>query len=1056
MKLTNICIKRPVLSTVMSLVIILLGIVTWGRLQVRQYPNVDEPRISIVTQLEGASPEIIEAQITKPMEDVLNGIEGLYEMNSSSEVGESRINLTFNLKRNIEDAANDVRNLISRIRDRLPNDISEPRIKKADADAAAFMQLALYSDRYNVKELADYAHRYLESQLEVLNGVSSVDVVGGGQYEMQIYLDPVKLVAYNVTAEDVAQALKKQNIKKAAGRLISSSQEITVTTRAPLVTEKDFNNLIVYEREGSLVRLSDVGRAKLDSIDTRNRVRFNGRPAVSIALVKQSTANPLEIGEQVKKTLVNIKSALPNDMNLEIAVDRTLFIDRSISQVYRTLLEATILVVLVILAFLRSFRAVLIPVVTIPVSLIGTFALMYFFGFTINTLTLLALVLAIGLVVDDAIVMLENIYRHIEEGMKPMEAAFKGAREISFAILAMTITLAAVYAPIALSSGQTGKLFTEFALTLAGSVLISGFVALTLSPMMCGRLLIAHKKADEVHREKEGWRKKFDLFELACEQFLKSVEEKYGAFLHKCLTQKFSFSRYSFSIRNLVLFLGLAVAFGAYLTYQNIPTELVPKEDQGIVLVQGIPPYGANLEYVDKYVKKIDEILKRDAPEIVKKLSTSSVPGESFSFCVLKPWEDRKRRSQEIVEALREPLYEITGMNANPSVGGKSLVGGLTDKPFDIILQTTKSYPELVQMAEKLEKALHDMGMLQGLYSNYGSEGQELVVHVDRDKAASLGVDVSVIADTLDTLISGRSPTKFERDSKLYSAKLWVEEEYRRNPEDVVGLYVRGIKNKTESMVPLSELITVEKKQAPTAIAHYGGLKSVNFSAKLKEGVSLGKALETIQEKIFDVLPKADARLEFTGESRRYLEESSNILLIFGLALAFIYLVLSAQYESYVDPLIILFSVPLSLAGGIYLLKLSGQTMNLYSEIGLVTLIGLITKHGILIVDFANKLKADGLDRVEAVVEASRLRLRPILMTTFAMVLGAFPLAFTSGAGAESRRPIGIVIVGGMTLGTIFTLFIVPAIYTYLSRKRAAADLTGFNTSKQEEEFWEK
>lgn len=1051
MKLTSICIKRPVLSTVMSLVITLLGIVTWNRLQVRQYPNVDESRISIVTQLEGASPEIVEAQITKPMEDVLNGIEGLYELTSSSEVGESRINMTFNLKRNIEDAANDVRNVISRIRDRLPNDVTEPRIKKADADAIAFMQLVLYSDRHNVKELADYAHRYLESQLEVINGVSSVDVVGGGQYEMQIYLDPVKLAGYNVTAEDVAQALKKQNIKKPAGRLISTSQEITVTTRAPLMTEKDFNNLIVYEKEGSIVKLSDIGRAQLDSIDTRNRVRFNGRPAVAIALVKQSTANPLEIGQQVKKSLVSIKKALPHGMNLKIAVDRTLFIDRSISQVYRTLVEAVVLVVLVILAFLRSFRAVFIPIVTIPVSLIGTFALMYFLGFTINTLTLLALVLAIGLVVDDAIVMLENIYRHIEKGMKPMQAAFKGAREISFAILAMTITLAAVYAPIALTSGQTGKLFTEFALTLAGSVLISGFVALTLSPMMCGRLLVAHKKLDEIMNEKPRWRKKFDRFEFACEQFLNALDEGYGRFLHKCLTHRFSL-RFPFSSRPLVLLTGFAVALGGYFTYRYIPTELIPKEDQGIILVQGIPPYGANLEYVDKYVKQVDDILQREAPEIVKKLSTSSVPGDSFSFCVLKPWEKRKRRSQEIVEALREPLYEITGINANPSVGGKSLIGGLTDKPFDIIIQTTKSYPELVQMAEKLEKTLHDMGMLHGLYSNYGSEGQELIVHVDREKAASLGVDVSAVADTLDALISGRSPTKFERESKLYNVKLWVEEEYRRNPEDVASLYVRGVKNRTETMIPLSELIKVEKRQAPTSIAHYGGLKAVNFSAKLKEGVSLGEALAIVQKKIFDILPKSDVRLEFTGESRRYLEESSNILLIFGLALVFIYLVLSAQYESYIDPLIILFSVPLSLAGGIYLLKLSGQTMNLYSEIGLVTLIGLITKHGILIVDFANKLKADGMDRVTAVVEASRLRLRPILMTTFAMVLGAFPLAFTSGAGAESRRPIGIVIVGGMTLGTLFTLFIVPAIYTYISRKKAAADLTGFKAYSREEE----
>ncbi|MGI4851570.1 MAG: efflux RND transporter permease subunit [Janthinobacterium lividum] len=1046
MKFTNICIKRPVLSTVMSLVIILLGIVTWNYLQVRQYPNIDEPRISVTTQLEGASPDIIEAQITKPMEDALNGIEGLYEINSSSEVGESRISMVFNLNTNIQVAADNVNNAIRRIRDRLPSDITEPRIKKADADAVSFMQLVVYSDRYNVKEMADYAHRYLENQLQVINGVASVDVVGGGQYEMQLYLDPFKMAGYRVTAEDVADALKKQNIKKPGGRLISKNSEIIVTTRAPLMTEKDFNNLIIYEKEGSIVRLSDIGRAQLDSIDTRNLVRFNDRPAISISLVKQSTANPLEIGNQVKKALVSIKNSLPTGMELEIAVDRTVYIERSINQVYRTLFEATILVVLVILVFLRSFRAVLVPLMTIPVSLIGTFALMYFFGFTINTLTLLAMVLAIGLVVDDAIVMLENIYRHIEEGMKPLEAAFKGANEISFAIIAMTITLAAVYAPIALTTGQTGKLFTEFALTLAGSVLISGFVALTLSPMMCGRLLKAHKKVEEVENEKPGLRKNLDRFVLSSERFLDRIDDNYGRILHTCLVKQNSLFK-SISNRFLILVLGFIVALGAYVTSRYLPSELIPREDQGIVLVQGIPPYGASLEYVDKYVKQVDQILKTNSPEIIKRLTTSSVPGESFSYCILKPWEDRKRRSQEIVDALREPLAEITGINANPSVGGKSLVGGVTDKPFDIIIQTTKSYPELIAIAEKIERILHGTKMLQGLYSNYGAEGQELIVTINRDKAASLGVDISTIAATLESMFSGRSPTKFERESKLYNTKLWVEEKYRTNSEDITALYVKGVRNKTETMIPLTELVTVERTQSPTAISHYGGLKAVNFSAKLNDGVGLGEALAVAQQRVFAELSKSDARLEFTGESRRFIEESSNILLIFGLALIFIYLVLAAQYESYVDPLIILFSVPLSLAGGIYLLKLTGQSMNLYSQIGLVTLIGLITKHGILIVDFANKLKADGMDRVSAVVEASRLRLRPILMTTFAMVLGAFPLAFTSGAGAESRRPIGVVIVGGMTLGTLFTLFVVPAIYTYFSRRKCSADVTGFNTT---------
>ncbi len=1034
MNLTDICIRRPVLSTVMSLVIILLGIVTWTRLQVRQYPNVDEPKISIITQFEGASPEIIEAQVTKPLEDALSGIEGLYLMTSSSEVEESRITLVFELNRPIEAAANDVRDRISRIRNKLPNDVSDPRIKKADADAFPFMYLAVYSDRHDTKDIADYARRFLESQLEVINGVSSVEIFGGGEYEMHIYLDPVKMASYQVTAEDVAQALKKQNIEKPAGRIITKDREITVTTKAALSTEKDFNNLIIFERDGYLVRLSDVGEAKLDAIDTRSRVRFNDKNAVAIGLIKQSIANPLDIARAVKKQLPRLREGLPRGMKMEIANDKTVYIERSIEEVYHTLFEATVLVILVILAFLRSFRAVIVPIVTIPVSLIGAFALMYALGFTINTLTLLALVLAIGLVVDDAIIVLENIYRHIEDGMHPITAAFKGAKEISFAVVAMTITLAAVYAPIALSTGQTGRLFTEFALTLAGSVLISGFVALTLSPMMCSRLLTSHTSNHTRHTN-NLFAKYWDVFEAKSGQVLDYIDVLYEAFLKKALVKRW-----------IVLATGLIIASLGYYIFKEMPSELIPREDQGIVNARAIPPYGANIDFTNKYMLQVDSIMK-GIPEMEKRLTLVNVPGESTILGVLSPWEKRKRRSQEIVEGLRDPMYDVTGLSVTPSVGGKSLVGGLTDTPVEVVIETTKTYKELVEMADGFMKTLHGLGALQDIYADYGAEGQELVVTVDRDKAASLGVDVSTVGESLDTLISGRSPSKFKRENKLYNVKVWLEEDYRRSADDLSMVFLRGSKDRKETMVPLSEIVEISKRLAPTAISHFSGLRSVTFSAKLRDGFSLGNTLQLIKEQGYKMLPEG-TRIDFAGESRRYLEESSNILLIFGLALIFIFLVLSAQYESYIDPLIILFSVPLSLAGGIFLLKIFGQTINLYSQIGLITLIGLITKHGILIVDFANKLKADGLSRLDAVIEASRLRLRPILMTTFAMVLGAVPLAFASGAGAESRRPIGLVIVGGMTLGTLFTLFVVPAIYTFLSRKKVASDLSEYNTEK--------
>lgn len=1033
MKLTEICIKRPVLSTVMSLIIILVGVVTWSRLQVRQYPNVEQPKISVITQFEGASPEIVEAQVTKPLEDVLSGIEGLNMITSRSEVEESRITLVFDLNRPIEAAANDVRDRISRAQNKLPTDVATPRIKKADADALPFIYLTLHSERHPVKDLADYAFRYLESQVEVINGVSSVEIFGGGEYEMRLIMDPVKLAGYKITAEDVANALKQQNVEKPAGRLITEYQEIVVTTKAPMLTEKQFNQLVVGERNGYLIRLQDVGRAEMKSDDTRNKVLFNGKPAVALGIIKQSIANPLDIANDVKKQLSHIQETLPKGMKIEIANDRTIFIDRSIDNVYRTLFEATLLVILVILVFLRSFRAVLIPIVAIPISLIGAFFIMYIFGFTINVLTLLALVLAIGLVVDDAIVMLENIYRYVERGMSPMAAAFKGAKEISFAVVAMTITLAAVYAPITLSPGMTGILFTEFALTLAGAVILSGFVALTISPMMCGRLLREHSKEpldrnDKLFGIKQFWR----TFGTKGDQILDRIDNGYAFYLRKAL------SHYWY------ILLAAAVISGAgYLVLTRLPTELVPREDQGIVNVRATPPYGANLKYTERYMRQVDDILK-DVPEIEYRLTLITVPGESTSLNTLTPWENRKSSSREIVDGLRDSLYDITGLQVFPSIGGKSLIGGVTDTPVELEVQTTKSYNELIEMADTLMNVLSSHEALSEVQGDFSNEGQEYVVTINRDKAAYLGVEVASIAQTLDTLISGRPASHFKRENKRYNVKVEVDEKFRKTPDDISGLYIKGTKDRQESLIPLSEIITISKRTAPTEISHFGGLRSIKLSAKLKPNYSLGETLDEVKKIAYETLPDG-TRIDFSGESRRYLEETSNIYLIFGLAIFFIYMVLAAQYESFIDPLIILFSVPMSLASGVFLLWLVPEmSMNLYSQIGLLTLIGLITKHGILIVDFANKLKADGLSKIEAVIEASRLRLRPILMTTFAMVLGALPLALAAGAGMESRQPIGLVIVGGMTLGTLFTLFLVPAVYILISSTKAAKDIHGF------------
>lgn len=1031
MNFTELFIRRPVLATVMSLILILVGLVTWDRLQLRQYPRIEEPKISVTTQLEGASPDIIEVQITKLLEDALSGIEGVDTMKSSSEIENSRITMTFKLDTNIEAAANNVRDRIARIRNKLPRDISDPRIKKADADAVPILYLALSSDRHTPAEIADYAKRYLESPLEAVKGVSSVDITGGGEKEMILTLDPIRMNSYGITAEDVASALKQQNVEKPAGELIAKDRQVIVTTLSPLKTEADFNKLIIGERNGYLVRLADVGSAKIESEDKRFRSRYNDKNSITIGIIKQSVANSLDIKTRIVKMLPDFRQALPKGMFIDIAYDKTIFIERSLKEVRRTILEATGLVILVVLLSLGSWRAALVPIVTIPVSLIGTFSIMYAMGYSINVLTLLAMVLAIGLVVDDAIVMLENIYRYIEEGMKPMQAAIKGAKEISFPVIAMTLTLAAVYAPIGLSTGLVGRLFSEFSITLASAVLISGFVALTLSPTMCARILKPHDESFKA-KMKEG--NIFAKFFQYIENGLVRLSESYGRLLHKLL-----------NTRMLVLLAGLGISLIGVIIGFNMKSELAPREDRGVVNTRAIGPFGATLEFTDKYMKQVDEIVKQ-VPEVERRLNLVQVPGESNTLNLLTNWENRERTSHEIADSLRDKLQEIIGLQVSASSGGRGLVSGVNDQPVQLVIQTTKPYEELMKMAAKVQSSIGRHPNIQYLQGDFGIEGQQYVVTPDPEKARISGVDVLTIGETLDTLVSGRIASHFKLESKRLGVRVQVGDPDRRSPEDFSKFFIRGRVDNKEVMVPLSELITVEKKTTPTEIRHFSGLRSVTFFADLKSKAGLGDTLKELKAIALEKLPPG-ARVEFDGESRRFLEEQQNIYLIYAMAVAFIFLVLAAQYESFIDPLIILFSVPLSIASGIIFLSIfglwsAGGTINLYSQIGFVTLIGLITKHAILIVDFANKLKEEGVPKYDAVIEASKMRLRPILMTTFAMVIGAFPLAFAGGAGAEGRQAIGAVIVGGMSMGTVFTLFVVPAVYTYLSRNLSEQEIS--------------
>lgn len=1039
MGFVELLIRRPVLATVMTIIIVMVGAVAYTRLSLRQFPEVDRPIISVTTSLEGASPQIIEAQLTRPLEEALGAIEGLDYMTSRSETENSVVKLFFKVDRNIDLAAADVRDRLQKVRNQLPDDAQDPEIKKADADATPLIYLSLFSDRKSVNDLADYAHRYLESEIETIKGVASVDIFGGGNIEMHLVLDPIRLNAYKITATDIAAALKRQNVKKPAGRITGEEREFTVTTVSPLSTPAQFNNMIISEREGRIIRLKDVGHAELNSEDKRFSSRFNDKNAVSIGIVKKSVANPLEVKVGVEEKIAQIRQRLPAGTEIEISSDKTIFIERSINQVYRTIWEATFLVVIVIFFFLRSLRASLIPLVTIPVSLIGTFALMFLFGFTINILTLLALVLAIGLVVDDAIVVLENIYRYIEEGMKPIPAAIKGSKEISFAVIAMTLTLAAVYAPIALSSGITGKLFTEFALTLAGAVIISGFVALTLTPMMCSRLLVAHDhESHQEHRWMPGW---LQVWMELWAHYYNIFYEKVGLWLDKLDMAYSKLLAKTLEKRQWVGLSGLVFALaGLYLSVYQLRRELMPAEDQGVLLTTADPPYGATLKYIEKYARQMDQILA-SVPELVKRMTIVQVGDYTYSQNTMLPWEERKRNCNEIKELITPELEKIIGLQVRAKCQNRSAVGGGKSADLSFVVQTTRSYEDLEKQMQKVWAVMARHPGISFVQPDMGAPGQEYKVEVDVDKAATLGIEPDVIAQTLDTLIGGRRSTTFERESKQYPVRVWVGEQFRRSPQDVLEMTVRGQRKGKDTLVPLSDLVKVVAVTTTPEIWHFDGMRSVTFDATLKEDYGVGQVLDQIKSISAQILPDG-YQTTVSAETRDYLRETYTIYLIFGLAIAFIFLVMAAQFESFIDPFIIILSVPLSLAGAILTLWLfPSGTLNIYSQIGLVTLIGLITKHGILIVDFANKMQEEGRSAFESVIEASRLRLRPILMTTFAMVFGAVPLAFSSGAGAETREQIGLVIVGGMSFGTLFTLFIIPVVYTYLSRKKKVIEV---------------
>jgi len=1015
MRLPEICIQRPVFATVMSLMVVLVGVIAFDRLTVREYPKIDTPVVSVRTVYKGASAQVIESQITQPLEDSLSGIEGVRTLKSVSREEVSQITIEFVTERDVDAAANDVRDRVARVRARLPEEADDSVVSKIEADAQAIMWLAFFSQRHSSLELSDYADRYVADRLKTLPGVASVIIGGARQYAMRLWIDRERLAAYALAVQDVENALRRQNVEIPAGRIESAQREFTVLAESDLRTAEQFNNMIIAESRGYPVRLRDVGIARLGALDERNIVRVNGNPAVGLGVVKQSTANTLEVARAVKAEVKRVQEALPEGMTLRVAFDSSIFIERSIEAVYKVLGEAVLLVVLVIFLFLRSVRSTLIPFVTIPVSLVGAFFFLYLLGFSVNVLTLLGIVLAVGLVVDDAIVVLENCHRHVELGKDPRQASTDGAKEIAFAVVAMSLTLVAVFAPLAFQQGRTGRLFTEFALTVAGAVAVSGFVALTLTPMMCSRILKAHESHGRAYQ--------------AMERFFNDMTAGYRRVLGGALR-----------LRWVVGLVFLAVLVGAVATYAVLKKELSPLEDRGFFLSWILAPEGASMDYTDDNVRAVERVYA-DIPEIVNTFAVVA-PGLErpnpvnlgITFSQLKPWEARTRRTQDITAALRPKLFAtLPGVLAFP-VDPPSLGQSFRNPPVQFVVQAD-SYETLEKAGNALLAEVRQSQSIVNADTDLKLNKPQLAVDIDRDKAAAVGVDIETIGRTLETLLGGRQVTRFKREGKQYDVIVQLEERDRNTPADLTAIYVRA---KDGRLVQLSNLVSVRETVAAKELNHFDRQRAVILSANVAPGQSLGDALEYLEAAAGKVLPTS-ARTTLDGQSREFRESGATLAFTFALALLFIYLVLAAQFESFVSPLIIMLTVPLAALGALLALWLTGNSINVYSQIGLVMLIGLITKNGILIVEFANQLRARGLSKLEAVIESSTLRLRPILMTSLATVLGALPLALAAGAGSEARAAIGWVVVGGLTIGTLFTLFVIPTAYLLLARDAAPA-----------------
>lgn len=1011
MILSDVSIKRPVFATVLSLLIVVFGLAALFGLPVREYPDIDPPIVSISTNYTGAAAEVVDTQITQVIEGTISGIEGIRSIESSTEQGESRTSIEFSTSRDVDIAANDVRDAVSRVADQLPDEADAPVVRKADSDARPMMWVTLRSDLWDSAELSDFADRALADRLSVLDGVADVRIGGERRYAIRVWLDRERLAARNITVAEVERALRANNVELPAGSVDSSTRNFTVRAEGRLSTVEEFRELVIRRNNNELLRLGEVANVYMGVESDVGRLRANGQTAIGMGVIRQSKANTVAVSDAVKAELEKIRETLPPEVTIAESYDESIFIRASIKEVVITLAIAVSLVILVIFLFLRSWRATLIPAVTIPVAVIGAFIGLGFLGFSINVLTLLAVILAIGLVVDDAIVMLENIQRRIDEGEPPLLASYRGAKQVAFAVIATTLTLVAVFVPISFMGGNIGRLFAEFGFTLAAAVVVSSLVALTLAPMLCSKWLRHSPESVEGHRL---W--------AASENVLNGLTRGYDRLL-----------RFSLNQPGLLIGLGVVGLIIAAVIYPKLPQELAPTEDRGIIIMPASAPRGSTVEFTDHYVRKAEEKLlpyieSGVANRLLSIVGFRDEEDNAFMIMGLAPWEERDIKQQQITSELRDKLSEVTGIRIvavnPPGLGQRGF-----NQPVEFVI-AGPDYESVQAWSEEIVERAKENPDLLNLETDFELTRPELRLTIDRERAADLDITVEDVGLTLQTMLASRQVTTYLDRGREYDVIVQAADADRATPADLGQIFLRP--REGGSLIPLQALVSIEEVGANPDLRRIDRLPAVIISASLADDYDLGSALTYLNKLSVDNLPP-EARVSYRGLSREFQDSSAAIYVTFGLAFIIVFLVLAAQFESWIHPLIIMLPVPLAVTGALLALWWSGISLNIYSQIGIIMLLGLMSKNGILIVEFANQLRDDGYAVKDAILAGASLRFRPVLMTTISTVFGAVPLVIATGAGAESRAAIGMVILGGLIFATTLTLFIIPVLYNLLA-----------------------